>query len=722
MSKVALNSDEIVVQTAVRPYHRWTDEELKDVWISSVSRWHDHSWYFDNMTEGSLISASSMYWSFRLSDGSLMTDPKNQQALGYWKRLAWSLYAENAKGTPLKPGTFGSISTGIRRFVPWMMENDYTGPHELDSQAMTRLVCDVPKLALDGEDGETDEEDEGLTWTVIYTILRIPEVIWRQRRAMQKAGFAPMPECPYHPSSASAISYGCATKADGWIKPLPNEVAIPILNKAAWFVGEPAEDVIRLMDACQLAWQDASRKLKSSDRGVSNYIRNKVQNLIAKKFIFSTLDGEQEPWFKYASGDVIREVRYLEDTIRDACVITIQSQTGVRISEICGMTAGTNPVTGWPLSVRVEPSLTGLNEIFLLRTNLSKTEKTPRFLDWVIGMRPRGSNEIPLAIQAMRVLERIYAPTRSRAKNTYLLARLGPGKGLRKNNTSTSTIESRSLILGMKTFVERWVDLSGLPDDSRDKTEDNDLFIWKETKGRCISSHMLRKSWAQFAINVDPRLLPIVSMQFKHLSLAMTETGYISNNRHQVEALDSIRSYQTAQLMYELARGTSRVAGKRGEEIEANISELRERIKRHSTAQAWQQAVRYCEINDLKIFFSPHGGCVPRTPLTMQCHKVAGTESWRNKEPNYATRTPQLCAGCDCFMVNRRNEPFWSDRYVECAVSYHQGEQMGMAGQFTVIRSRRNQAKKILIRIGANMQPLDQRIATRTMEQKHATT
>ncbi|CAO3426082.1 hypothetical protein [Azospirillum argentinense] len=47
----------------------------------------------------------------------------------------------------------------------------------------------------------------------------------------------------------------------------------------------------------------------------------------------------------------------------------------------------------------------------------------------------------------------------------------------------------------------------------------------------------------------------------------------------------------------------------------------------------------------------------------MTCHHEAGTEAvvrWsRRLTPNYASRTPTLCAGCESFAVARWHLPYW---------------------------------------------------------------
>lgn len=414
------------------------------------------------------------------------------------------------------------------------------------------------------------------------------------------------------------------------------------------------------------------------------------------------------------------QVRRLVQAVYNAGVIVIQSTAGMRISEICGLPAGVNSITGLPTCVWVEDSSTGLNEIFYCRTVLSKTEETPRNQDWVIGMRPKGNSELPPAIRAMLVLNDLLAPFRALARSDRLLVSLGHSPGLPLNETSIGPATGALLRQNIKEFVATWVDLSGLPDQSAHAVEDNDLVEWKQTSGRMIRTHQFRKMWASFTFHVDPRLLPVIQMHFHHLSQAMTEGGYIGRNPAQVAPLSTVRAQQTNLLMFEMATGKSLVAGRMGEQIENNLGELRRRISGMPRTAAWRETVAFVNEYDLRLWFAPHGKCLPLIPLAMRCHDLAGTASWLNREPNYATREPTVCAGCSCFIVDARHRDFWEMRYVENWTSYRKAERLGIQGEFRVVRERAYQAKALLRRIGVDTESLDAQVEVRMNEAGHA--
>jgi hypothetical protein len=173
--------------------------------------------------------------------------------------------------------------------------------------------------------------------------------------------------------------------------------------------------------------------------------------------------------------------------------------------------------------------------------------------------------------------------------------------------------------------------------------------------------------------------------------------------------------------MYEMAIGRSLVAGRMGEQVEEHIGQLRGRIQGKSTAQGWKEAVRFTNEYDLRLWFAPHGTCLPLIPISMRCHEIASRTSWLNKEPNYATRDPSVCAGCSCFILDARHKGFWEDRFKQSWFIWQQAERMGFSEQFRVIRERAFQAKALLMRIGVDVNELERQVEAEMLECDDAT-
>lgn len=263
----------------------------------------------------------------------------------------------------------------------------------------------------------------------------------------------------------------------------------------------------------------------------------------------------------------------------------------------------------------------------------------------------------------------------------------------------------------IKEFVETWVDLSHLPDESARKVRDNDLVPWRESKGRIIRTHQFRKMFAGFALDIDERLLPVLQLHFHHLSEAMTETGYWGRNRLQVEPLSTVGAQRTNLWLYEMATGRSLSSGKMADHVSNHLDALRERLSGKSTVEGWREVVEFTNDNDLRMWFSFHGNCLPLHQTEMRCNVVGKTTSWLNRSPNFTVREPSLCLGCRNFVVDARHLSFWTERYIENQVSWLRATESPVG--YRAIRERAAQARTLLTRLGKDVGVLDQEVSRR---------
>lgn len=714
-----------------RKVHELNDEELGLYRLSPNSQFKDVVWSFTNSTPGARKGDSDLNWEIDLFDGSRLSDGRHIERIRWVKILTLTLFVLPTKGRTPAPGSVPGLRHEFKWILSWMSEHGYYYPSELTPSVIHKYIDELHHFIL--RHGSDDEVSVSTAIRALAPLIRL----WDQRLALEKMGIKSLTCHPFDGKGAYAIAKEIATKAQGWIKPIPDEVVIPLLNKAAWFLDTPANDVIKLLDVVRdpSAGVTVPRKrgqyvsMCKSGVGKSSRIR-RAQKFI-DQFQFSTPPGDGKPWHeslekKYGktsdhSARKMERVRVLWESVRDAAAIVVQSTSGMRISELLGIKAGIDGETGLPKGVRLEQSLTGLYEWFVLSSVLSKTEVgLPREVDWVLGMRPSGSIQIPLAVRALYVLNNIYEPWREQAKSDYLFLSKGAGKMLPLASASLRAMPNATLNTTIKRFIDRWVDLSRLPDESKHKSEDKDLVPWRESKGSIFSTHMLRKTWAQFTLACDPRLLPVIQMQFHHLSLAMTEGGYIGRNPLLIEALDSVSLQKRNMMLFEALTGRTLLAGRMGEQLEKEMSRLRVNIGDLPTSQKWRSTVEWADSHNLQMFFSAHATCCPTRTSEMRCHDAAGTPVWIRKEPNSATREPNLCAGCACAVMDKSHEPFWSDRYVDSAVTIKFAGAVGIEqGYFREIRFRADQARSILKKFGADLEELDAQVRL-LMEHKFA--
>ena len=714
---------EIIRTSSSVPFHLRPEVELDGVWVSSMSRWRDPIWWLDNPSIGQRPLAAKVTWDMELPDGRNLIDSEHSQLLGWLRRFVWSLFVDpRDKAKAYKTGNGCLLTQGLRVVVPWMVERGQIWPKDVDKEFVAAFIDDLPSIiAVEVDDEEVIGEGAA------YRPLKIIDLLWRQRQALEEAGISPMPERPWmDEKGANSIAKRIITEARGWIRPLPDEVAIPLVNKAAWFLGTPAEDVLDLREKIVEAYHRIGTH--PNGPGQSQNARIRRINAALHDYEFSVIDGESGAWHaplskcevkKNSELGAILRVRQLVVAITGAACVTIQSSTGMRASEICALRAGVDPETGLPHGVRIVETSSGLNEAFVLRSELSKEEEVPRDVDWLLGMRPKGGDEIPLPVRAMLVLDRLYAHERKLAETDRLLITINAGKSFAWEKTGVTHFHTAQLNAFVKKFIERWVDLSGLPDESAHRISENDLIPWRESKGRIIRPHQFRKTYAQFALSIDPRLLPAVQRQYHHVAMAITEGGYWGSNRIQIEPINAMASQLTAMQMYEMATGRTKVAGKMGAQLEEGIDEVRKLVEGAGLEIGWRRVMRFVRDNSLHMWFAPPGNCFPMNPENMGCHKAAGTRPIGLPIPNYTTREPSLCAGCDCFILDLRHVGFWQERYVTNAVAHQQAEARGQGSMFRVAAMRASVAKKLLERLGINTAPLDLRVEQELANVRH---
>lgn len=729
-----MKTDTIICSRLADPLHRRKDPELQLEPISSMSCWGDSVWLFDYSTPGSKQSAARINWAFALPDGSRLTDHQHGKLLDALKRFAWSLMTVPGDNcAALAATSMGTLHSGIGTLVCWMNANGYSRFDQLDMQALDRFKEDLSvSLSRTGEPaisenaGEfADEHDSAIAGTEgelgvssAFNRLRIPCLLWRQRKALAEADISTISQNPWN---ASELAVAIANKVELQIMPVPAEVAIPILNSAYRMLGRPSDDVIRVTREYFGAWDRGGPGGYGRDPGKSRFVRYKSAIRQVAKFKFSTLPGEKLPWrsaigsaplstlnFKEHKTTVGQEIRILIADIRNACTIVIQGTTGMRASEISSISAGLDAQTGLPSCVKIRPAISGLYEIFSVDSMLTKTEMSPRAEEWIVGMRLTGTEIIPPAVRAIQVLNSLLEPFRQVLDDSApLLVWFQSGWGLSRSPSNIGPILNATLTDGLKDFVIRNVDLSALPDTSARGITTNDLIYYREKKGSFIRPHQWRKTLAHFVFNTDNHLLPALSMQFKHISLAMTADNYLGRNQAIFQGLDSARAQETATLLYEAATGKTLMAGRMGQRLKEHIAPIRDSIEGLSPSDGWQKTLSLVMDKGIRLWFAEHGKCLPLSPSKMRCHTSAGTEHWLNRQPNYSLREPSICAGCACFIIDERHADFWKARYITNWRAWKEAERSGQEGQFRVILERAKQSRALLIHLAVDTDALE---------------
>jgi integrase len=664
-----MSSKDVAVLAPQNHWHLLPGEQLHNVRVSTKSNWYSPVWWIDNPTPGTPKDVSCIPWDFMLPDGSRFTDAKHAALLDSFRRVVWSLLVDPRDGKAWKPSTLGSFGIGMRTMVRWMIANGYRELSALDGAASAEFLEDLPRILGRGAVGgermrEQDKEPDAkeLTHAAIHMRIRVWAQIFRQGAVLVDAGLTPMPESPFDGVDPRTVANRMMPLVVEQIPPLPDEVVLPVLREAT-------------------RWLDKAEEIIESQ---ARYFADKANP--------TGIIGERQ------RGQVRNEF----DRLADACIILVQALTGMRIGEICGLLGGWDEQAGLPICVIKRPSKTGLNELFYLCGELAKTRATAEGVEWLLGSRPRDSDVLPLPVRALIALERLMAPWRALCQADRLIVRFRQARGVLplKSLDDETSGAALTVALGprlnrtMRYFIAAEVDLSGLPDTN---AKGEDLQVYRESRGHCIRTHQWRKTFAHYVLLTRPSrsMLVSVSQHFKHLSLAMTEEGYVVKDPFLRHAMEATSSASAVEFFMEAGRGKA-LTGRMGDLIAQHHDELQRMIDGDPDA-SYKRVEQWVRMHDIRIFFTEHGKCaIALNPTEARCHDVAGTTSLFNKAPNFEARHPGLCAGCALYIVDADHSNFWRERYIENTILYEDAKRGGLGQQYRVADERARQAAAML--------------------------
>lgn len=704
--------------------------------VSSQSRFGDSVWVLDILTPGQSLAAGTLRWDFFIDSNDLkFTAPQFNNLHDALKRFTWSLFSERVNGIPLSGGSVRKVYVGIKELVRWMHRNGYISLDELDAQASLDFIDDLTvrfchivqrigdNLCVDEDQERGYEEckeiDVDLLSGRLRPRLQIWGHLWDQRPVMLRAGVQALPEQPFNGRSPRAIADQLGTKAQGWLPPVPDEVALPVMQEAQRWVDERADDICRLQEEYLNAHDDAE--------GLHEDTRGQHAKQVLTRFQFSNDPRTGKPWrgpvgvakrltlfnseWRTANLGPHEVFRNLVEDLCAACVIMIQSEAGLRINEVCGLQASEQADRPLPANIVLRTSKTGLNEHFFLKGLLSKTLRVLQQVEWLIGSRPAVARVLPTPVRAVQVLDRLFAPLRKRAVDQALARNLilwfSAPRGYPRNGVQLARVQTQMLRKLQRQFIGNLVDLSHLPDRN---VQGENLAAYRDSKGACLITHSWRKAFALYVFRTDQRMTDAIAQQFHHLSLAMTEEGYLGNDPTLLDVLDGIRQQQTARIFYELARGVRPMAGRLAKLVDKYRAELDQLLVGRDAEEGLEAIRQWTVAGDLRIWFSKHGKCfLSIAPSKARCHQLGGTAHWANQEPNFAFRTPDACLGCPVYAVDVDHAPFWLERYRE-NTRWLETEQ-ATGGARVVAELRAHQSAAVLQAMGVDYQREDHSVS-----------
>lgn len=628
----------------------------------------------------------SLSWNIRLTNGESLLDAAHSERLYALRAWVWTMLHDPRASKATSPGGLSALRSTIETGARWMIAeemSDFTG---LDNAASWRFLDHFLDNHKETSTRSTHRPPE-ITNATANDRLRFVKLIHRQRRALKAFGLSVPNEAPFDGRGIDAVvREDLDLHRHGKLEPIPDEVAIVLMSQAQRWLGVPADDVLALQEAvCESGVPVRDSGNRSGELDMYGESKDVIES-----FRFSVLEGEEGPWTSLAKPyqRTLRDgrvgtiegrqaVRRLILTVQSAAIIAIQASTGIRASELASFEDVTERGL-LPSCVTSRTSHDGMMELFYCHGVETKARK--KRLEWLIGARPVGADYLPLPVRALAVLHRLFARWRALSGSRDLMLTFSAAQGLPRKAESVGSATSQYMTVVQKEFLQEQCDTSALPVEAIERFCENDA----------LRGHLWRTTFATFLYRTDPRLLEPISRHFKHLRVAMTETGYIGNDIELLDALDSTHVQQSSRLFYEAIEGNTPVIGGLADTFK-DFPRMPGR-----TLEDYELAVIE---NDLRLIDFDYGMCgAGVNPEHSRCNTLGGSAHWSKRSPNEAVRSPSVCIGCPLFVASRRHLPFWIKRMSDLreALSAQWGAKHGLA---IVTRRRLAAAETIVARL-----------------------
>lgn len=691
--------------------------------VSDLSAWTDFFWRFKPTSPGSI---ARLGWDFILPDGRQSTDPEHVVLLESFREVIWGMLTRMSwYGRRLKVGSANTFGVGMRDLFRWMVYRGLRSFEELTSEQQLAYLEDIPSILSNRsrfygqglgteeyveEDGALDVSDDALflkpkedledqlTYCRIALRVNTFYFIYAQSEALAERGLPLAADEPFGGRSANEVIRELADYIVNRIPPLPDEVALPLLQEAMAWVEEKAVDVLQLQTVFLERHGSAIAAGLSQQRAIFHATR------AIQRHTFTTLRGHSEPWRGRLERCVVEHpehgeatlnpvdvLRAMIFTLRAACILLIQYMAGLRAGEVCSLQGGWRTSDEFPNCITVRLSKSGIVELFFVSGIAAKGRDQPQAEEWLVGCRPAGSTHVPAAVRAVMVLDSLFKPWREAAQIDELVVQFSQPRSLPRSPEHVGRFTVNALDRDIKRFVFSEIDLSELPDTN---SSGEDLATYRESRGLCIRSHQGRKTFAAYMLESRTSLLKAVSQQFKHMHSAMTEAAYFPAVSRLRKETETYRMAETIAFFVDAIEGMP-VYGRMAELINQYFG-TEEWQSAGSRAELESKVAELVRVHDLRIFFSDHGKClIKANPLESRCRDAGDGASWAADTPNYAARSPSMCAGCGCFSVDRSHLPFWKRRHQEL-VTVMKSADPSRSHEFRVLALRATQAQKIL--------------------------
>lgn len=606
---------------------------------------------------------SRLSWAFRLDDGSLFTEAQHRTGLAECKAyMTWLLKRKRVATAARRMSTLQSL----RR---WMHANDCASFDELGPDETNAF-----RMVLDSDDRKRQAK------SLLSDLEALRRLVGDDRPVFD--------EQSWH-TKRSVVT----------IKPLPDEVAVLILNTSA-----------RLLHPNVIGDLDCALEIFLRHRGrkIGNYWTGQIsaRNRL-KAFQFAALPGEGSPWHTKLGARNLQTPKYTRDclnTLRNliidvsiSAVIIICACTGMRLSELCSLMTGWDAESNLPSIIKVSRSASGLYDHFFIEAKVSKGRDKPVPHRFFAGAREAGSSAEPIVVHAVRMLLKLWRRWYSEDGSSKLLIRFE--RAIPDAGEQLPFWSDRALMQDLTAFLRRNINFSQLPARSASSRARGSLDQYRENGPSNVRFAQFRKTLGVFVIQCDPTLLPALQMHFKHTNIAMTEGHYVNECETLFANVHDIRQQITSAKLYQLTKGFLPGRGRIVDRVARLREDLEKLIGSIPRPEAEDILLKFGKSHNLLIWEAKHGDCLPIDRSEMRCHQAAGSMGLFGGEPNYAHRSHETCMSCECFLLGQQHVAYWQERhawyknYLDASVGQPEAN-------LVVARARLKQAQALLKQIG----------------------
>lgn len=641
-------------------------------------------WVIPNQTPAQPECVSIADWNKRLPDGMLLTDPAHSVLLSELQGFLRTALEDPREGIRMAPGSVAVTLDALVELASFLVRTGRSSLSEMTSAASWEYVDYIEDEYV--EDQGTVGRPRELTYSSASRLLRPLAQIYAQREAMSELSLFTMPEPPFDGMAVYAVVTEVLGLGEpGKLLPIPDEVAVPTLARAHRWVTIGGADVVELQAAVLGCYGSLPRhEADAQARKVIEAFRFSVDPQTClpwhppiRRRARTMIDGRETQL------SLFQALRRIILEMQAACAICVQGGTGIRAHELLGLRSGRGEAATEPRIVSKRVSSDGLMENYFVAGVTAKGDATD--VEWLLGMRPLGTAWEPIPAKALDLLETLMEPWRSLGGHETLLVSFSAARGLPRSKGSVGKVLACSLTYMQKEFALHACVEDGMP-------EEQALIAARKVRGHCW-----RPTFAHFVFRTSSSLLMPLRDHYKHVSDAVTEQGYIGNDASLLEDLENERVQETARLLLEISHGKPAGAGtvqhlamkyqeKLAEEINAMVGDTLE-----------EKALLFVQKNEIRIWNGTYATCfMDILPTQSKCNDMASIPGFARVRPDFAQRSPAVCAACACCWIRPEHRGFWTRRLEENEAIVEIEQQTSVFAGGSVAAGRVKQSKAIL--------------------------